>query len=85
MPGAADRGRAPAAERAGIGKAEFEKAVGKKFDAALSHDTKSAAAATNAGQPVPVAAPRSPLAREAERLAVALRGAGTGKSEKFSA
>ena len=29
-----------AAERAGIGKAEFEKAVGKTFDVALSHDAK---------------------------------------------
>ena len=72
-----------AAERAGIGKAEFEKAVGKTFDAVLSHDPKAAAAATNAGQPVPVAAPRSALAREAERLAVALRGAGIRQKRKI--
>jgi pilus assembly protein CpaE len=72
-----------AAERAGIGRAEFEKAVGRKFDAVLSHDTKAAAAATNAGRPVPVAAPRSPLAREAERLAVALRGAGIRQKRKI--
>lgn len=64
-----------AAERAGIAKAEFEKAVGKPFDLTLSNDAAAAAAATNAGQPAPVAAPRSPLARDAERLAAALRGA----------
>jgi pilus assembly protein CpaE len=72
-----------AAERAGIGTAEFEKAVGKKFDAALSHDVRSAAAATNAGQPVPVAAPRSPLVRDAEKLAAALRGAGVRQKRKI--
>jgi pilus assembly protein CpaE len=63
-----------AAERAGIGRAEFEKAVGKKFDIILPHDPKSAAAATNAGQPVSLAAPRSALARDVERLAAALGG-----------
>jgi Flp pilus assembly CpaE family ATPase len=49
----------------------------------LSHDAKSAAAATNAGQPVPVTAPRSPLARDAERLAAALRGAGARQKRKI--
>src|SRR5437763_15733342 len=48
-------------ERSTVGKAEFEKAVGKALDATLSHDAKSAAAATNAGQPLPLAAPRSPI------------------------
>jgi pilus assembly protein CpaE len=72
-----------AAERAGIGKAEFEKAVGKPFDVTLSHDVKSAAAATNAGQPLPVAVPRSTLARDAERLAAALRGAGARQKRKI--
>src|SRR4051794_9461938 len=72
-----------AAERAGIGRAEFEKAVGRKFDIALSHDAKSAAAATNAGQPVPVAVRRSSLARDAERLAAALRGAGIRQKRKI--
>ena len=72
-----------AAVRAGIGKAEFEKAVGKPFDAVLSHDSKSAAAATNAGQPLPVAAPRSPFARDAERLAAALCGAGIRQKRKI--
>ena len=71
-----------AAERAGIGRAEFEKAVGRKFDLALSHDAKSAAAATNAGQPVPAAAPRSPLARDFERLAAALRGGGSLRQKR---
>jgi pilus assembly protein CpaE len=72
-----------AAERAGIGRAEFEKAVGKKFDAVLAYDAKSAAAATNDGQPVPVAVPRGPLARDVERLAAALRGAGVKQKRKI--
>jgi pilus assembly protein CpaE len=73
----------PAAERAGIGKAEFEKAVGKPFDVTLSHDVKAAAAATNAGQPVSRAAPRSALARDAERIAAALRGPVTRPKRKI--
>jgi pilus assembly protein CpaE len=72
-----------AAEHAGIGKAEFEKAAGKSFDVTLSHDAKSAAAATNAGQPVPLAAPRSALARDAERIAAALRGPGARQKRKI--
>jgi len=34
-------------ERATVGKSEFEKAVGKSLDVTLSHDAKSAAAATS--------------------------------------
>jgi len=59
-------------ERATVAKAEFEKAVGKPLDAALPYDAKSAGAATNAGQPLPVAAPRSPVARELEKLVAAV-------------
>jgi pilus assembly protein CpaE len=72
-----------AAERAGIGKSEFEKAVGKPFDVTLSHDVKSATAATNAGQPIPLAAPRSALARDAEQIAAALRGPGARQKRKI--
>jgi pilus assembly protein CpaE len=72
-----------AAERAGIGAAEFEKAIGKPFNVALPHDVKSATAATNAGQPVPLAAPRSALARDAERIVAALRGPGARKRRKI--
>jgi len=61
-------------ERATVGKAEFEKAVGKSLDASLPHDAKSAAAATNAGQPLPLAAPRSPVVRELEQLIASLAG-----------
>lgn len=61
-------------ERATVGKSEFEKAVGKSLDASLSHDAKSAGAATNAGQPLPVAAPRSPVVREIEQLVATLVG-----------
>jgi pilus assembly protein CpaE len=67
-------------ERATVGKSEFEKAVGKPLDASLSHDAKSAGAATNAGQPLPVAAPRSPVVREIEQFIAAL--AGTGETQK---
>jgi pilus assembly protein CpaE len=72
-----------AAERAGIGGAEFEKAVGRKFDAVLSHDVRSAAAATNTGQPVPVAAPRPHVAPAREKLAAALRGASVRQKRKI--
>ena len=67
-------------ERSTVGKAEFEKAVGKTLDATLSHDAKSAAAATNAGQPLPLAAPRSPIVRELEQLIAAI--AGTAETQK---
>jgi pilus assembly protein CpaE len=67
-------------ERATVSKSEFEKAVGKSLDASLSHDAKSAGAATNAGQPLPVAAPRSAVVREIEQLITTL--AGTGETQK---
>ena len=67
-------------ERATVGKSEFEKAVGKPLDVTLSYDAKSAAAATNAGQPMPLAAPRSPVVRELEQLITLL--AGTGETQK---
>lgn len=70
-------------ERATVGKSEFEKAVGKSLDAVLSHDAKSAGAATNAGQPLPVAAPRSPVVREMEQLITALAGAGETQKRKL--
>ncbi len=61
-------------ERATVGKGEFEKAVGKGLDALLPYDAKSAGAATNAGQPLPLAAPRSAIARELEQLVAKLAG-----------
>ena len=61
-------------DRATVGKAEFEKAVGKAFDGALSYDPKAAGAAANAGQPVPVAAPRSAYSREINQLITNLAG-----------
>ncbi len=70
-------------ERATVGKSEFEKAVGKTLDATLSHDAKSAGAATNAGQPLPVAAPRSPVVREIEQLITALAGAAETQKRKL--
>ena len=70
-------------ERATVGKSEFEKAVGKSLDATLSHDAKSAGAATNAGQPLPVAAPRSPVVREIEQLITTLAGAGETQKRKL--
>jgi pilus assembly protein CpaE len=70
-------------EPATVGKSEFEKAVGKSLDVTLSHDAKSAAAATNAGQPLPLAASRSPVARELEQLVSALVGTGEAQKRKI--
>jgi Flp pilus assembly CpaE family ATPase len=70
-------------ERATVGKSEFEKAVGKPLDVTLSHDAKSAAAATNAGQPLPLAAPRSPVVRELEQLLTLLVGTGEMQKRKL--
>jgi pilus assembly protein CpaE len=70
-------------ERATVGKSEFEKAVGKPLDVTLSYDAKSAAAATNAGQPMPLAAPRSPVVRELEQLIALLVGAGETQKRKI--
>ena len=61
-------------QRSLIGKSEFEKGVGKPFDLAISFDAKAAGAAINAGQPLPVAAPRSPLVRELRQLTENLAG-----------
>ena len=70
-------------ERATVGKSEFEKAVGKSLDAVLPHDAKSAGAAANAGQPLPVAAPRSPVVREIEQLIAAFAGGGETQKRKI--
>jgi pilus assembly protein CpaE len=69
-------------QRALIGKSEFEKGVGKPFDLALSFDAKSAGAAINAGQPLPVAAPRSPLVRELRQLTEHLAGPASAAPKK---
>jgi len=61
-------------ERALIGKSEFEKGIGRPLDARLSYDPKSASAAANSGQPLPVAAPRSAVVRELRQLTMLLAG-----------
>jgi pilus assembly protein CpaE len=61
-------------ERATVGKSEFEKAIGHPLDAVLPYDPKAASAATNAGQALPLAAPRSPVTRELEQLVTRLSG-----------
>jgi pilus assembly protein CpaE len=61
-------------DRATVGKAEFEKAVGKPFDGALPYDPKAAGAAANAGQAMTVAAPRSAYSREIHQLVTNLAG-----------
>jgi pilus assembly protein CpaE len=63
-----------AGERAVIGKSEFEKGIGKSFDASLSYDPKSASAAAGAGQPLPAATPRSTIVRELRQLTALLVG-----------
>ncbi len=72
-----------AGERATVGKGEFEKAVGKGLDAILSYDAKSAGAATNAGQPLPLAAPRSAVARELEQLVAKIAGSVAAPKRKI--
>jgi pilus assembly protein CpaE len=71
-----------AGERATVGKSEFEKAIGASLDAVLPYDAKSAGAATNAGQPLPMAAPRSPVVRELEQLITRLAGTTTSDAPK---
>lgn len=61
-------------ERALIAKSEFEKGIGKSLDANLSYDPKSAGAAANSGQSLPVAAPRSAVVRELRQLTALLAG-----------
>jgi len=75
---------APCGERAAVSRAEFEKAVGKRFDGTISFDAKSAGAATNAGKPLPLAAPRSPVTKEiAELIATLAAPAEAPKRRKF--
>jgi pilus assembly protein CpaE len=71
-------------DRATVGKSEFEKAAGKAFDATLSYDTKATGAAANAGQPVPMAAPRSVYVREINQLVTSLAGANEAKKRRFA-
>jgi pilus assembly protein CpaE len=60
--------------RARVGKGEFEKGLGRSLDAAIAHDPKGSGEADNAGQPLPVVAPRSPAARDLRRLVATLTG-----------
>jgi pilus assembly protein CpaE len=74
-------------DRATVGKSEFEKAVGKSFDVTLSYDPKAAGAAANAGQPVPLAAPRSAYAKEIHQLISGFAGAAAeteAKKKRFA-
>jgi pilus assembly protein CpaE len=73
---------AAAGERPMIGRAEFEKGIGKAFDARLSYDPKAAGAAANAGQPLPMAAPRSPVVRELGQLTAMFAGPAATTDEK---
>jgi pilus assembly protein CpaE len=63
-----------AGEHTAIGKSEFEKGIGKPLDASLSYDPKAVGAAANSGQPLPLAAPRSPTVRDIRRLTALLAG-----------
>ncbi|HWB47724.1 MAG TPA: AAA family ATPase [Stellaceae bacterium] len=69
-------------DRATVGKSEFEKAVGKSIDATLSYDPKAAGAAANAGQPVPLAAPRSAYSKEIQQLVGKFAGAPPAEAKK---
>jgi pilus assembly protein CpaE len=72
-------------DRGTVGKSEFEKAVGKTFDAVMSYDPKATGAAANAGQPVPLAAPRSAYAKEIHQLVAKFAGAAAdAKTRRFA-
>jgi pilus assembly protein CpaE len=71
-------------DRATVGKGEFEKATGKPFDGSLSYDPKGASAAANAGQPMPMAAPRSAYSREIHQLLDNFAGAAEAKKRRFA-
>jgi pilus assembly protein CpaE len=60
--------------RALIGKSEFQKGIGQALNAGISYDPKSAGAAVNSGQPLPMAAPRAPIVRELRQLAELVAG-----------
>ena len=62
------------AGRALLAKGDFEKGIAKSLDFSISYDAKSAGAAANSGQPLPVAVPRSPVVREFRQLAEVLSG-----------
>lgn len=61
-------------ERTAVGKGEFEKGIGKPLDVTLSYDPKSAAEATNSGQPLPLVAPKSPIVRDLRQLVAMMAG-----------
>jgi len=61
-------------DRTTVGKSEFEKAIGKSLDASIPYDVKAATVAANTGQPLPLAAPRSSVTREMEKLVETLAG-----------
>jgi pilus assembly protein CpaE len=60
--------------RALIGKSEFQKGIGQGLNASISYDPKSAGAAANSGQPLPLAVPRAPIVREFRQLAEIVAG-----------
>ncbi len=61
-------------DRAGVGKSDFEKAVGKTLDGTIPYDVKAAAAAANSGQPLPLAAPRSAVTKELQQFVAGIAG-----------
>ena len=60
--------------RALIGKSEFQKGIGQGLNASICYDPKSAGAAANSGQPLPLAVPRAPIVREFRQLAEFVAG-----------
>jgi pilus assembly protein CpaE len=61
-------------DRATIGTSQFEQTVGAPFDGSLSYSPKAAGAATNAGQPLAAAAPRSAYAQAIQQLIIKIAG-----------
>jgi pilus assembly protein CpaE len=68
--------------RALIGKSEFQKGIGQALNAGISYDPKSAGAAVNSGQPLPMAAPRAPIVREFRQLAELVAGPAAASAKR---
>jgi pilus assembly protein CpaE len=60
--------------RGGVSRAEFEKELGRPFDAAIPSDPKAAMDSANAGQPLPQASPASPAVAAVRQIMVRLAG-----------
>jgi pilus assembly protein CpaE len=67
--------RGGALPRGEIGRAEFEKGIGRKIDAVIPYDVKAASAMAEHGKPLPAASRNGKAAVELRRVATLMAGA----------